>query len=467
MESQEIKAWQDETAVYRFMLIAPLMGKDLDSAKRVQLRKEIAKANAVSEKSLRRYEDAYRKHGYEGLRPQSREKHRIQALPENFEELLEQAIQLKREVPARSVHQIIFILENEGLVPPGVLKRSTLQRHLYNAGFGQKQMRKYTEGLKSSSKRFCKPHRMMLLQADIKYGPMLPIGKNGKNVQTYLSSVIDDHSRFILESTFYDNQEKLIVEETFRKAILRYGVFDAAYCDNGKQYVSGQLIRSCSKLGIRVFHAKPYSGQSKGKIERFHQVVDDFIAEARAKKISTLEDLNRYWTYYLEEYYQKQPHEGIREYYESHGVAVPGEGISPEMEWWRDNRTLVFLDASVVGEAFLHHETREVDKGGCISFKNGRYEVSAALIGAKVEIAYDPLQYDVITVSYPGISPFEVKRMEIGAFCDRKPEIPLAMQPKAPETSRMLDILEKKHHDSRARRTDAISYGSFRKDGEQ
>lgn len=466
MENREIKEWQDEAALYRFLLIAPLLGEDLDNAKKVQLRKEIAEANAVSEKSLRRYEDAYRKHGYEGLRPQTREKHRIQALPENFEELLEQAIQLKREVPTRSVHQIIFILENEGRVLPGVLKRSTLQRHLYNAGFGQKQMRKYTEGLKSSSKRFCKPHRMMLLQADIKYGPMLPIGKNGKNVQTYLSSVIDDHSRFVLESTFYDNQEKLIVEETFRKAILRYGVFDAAYCDNGKQYVSGQLIRSCSKLGIRVFHAKPYSGQSKGKIERFHQVVDDFIAEARAKKISTLEELNRYWTYYLEEYYQKQPHEGIREYYESRSVSISGEGISPEAEWGRDNRTLVFLDATVVGEAFLHHETREVDKGGCISFKNGRYEVSAALIGAKVEIAYDPLQYDTITVSYPGISPFEAKRMEIGAFCDKKPEIPLAMQPAVPETSRMLDILEKKHHESRARRTDAISYGSFRKDGE-
>ena len=467
MDSREITTWQDEAALYRFQLIAPLLAQDLDKAKKVQLRKDIAAVNAVSEKSLRRYEAAYRSHGYAGLKPKVREKHRIQSLPVNFEELLEQAIQLKREVPSRSVHQIIYILENEGRVPPGILKRSTLQRHLYNAGFGQKQMRKYTEGLKSSSKRFCKPHRMMLLQADIKYGPMLPIGKNGKKVQTYLTSILDDHSRFVLESSFYDNQEKTIVEETFRKAILRYGTFDAAYCDNGKQYVSGQLVRSCSRLGIHIYHAKPYSGQSKGKIERFHQVVDDFIAEARAKKIATLEDLNRYWTYYLDEYYQKEPHEGIREYYESHGVTIPAEGISPEVEWGRDSRTLVFLDASVVGEAFLHHETREVDKGGCISFKNGKYEVSASLIGAKVEIAYDPMQYDTVTVSYPGMPPFEAKRLEIGSFCDKKPELPIAMQPLEPETSRMLDILEKKHHESRARRTDAISYGSFRKDGER
>ena len=124
------------------------------------------------------------------------------------------------------------------------------------------------------------------------------------------------------------------------------------------------MIRSLAKLGIRLFHARPYSGQSKGKVEKFHQVVDTYVAEARAKKIRTLEDLNRYWTIFLEEYYQKDSHDGIREYYESMGRSIPKDGISPEMEWNRDVRPLVFLDASVVGEAFLHHETRVVDKGG-------------------------------------------------------------------------------------------------------
>ena len=71
----------------------------------------------------------------------------------------------------------------------------------------------------------------MLLQGDIKYGPKLPIGKNGALVQTYLSSAIDDHSRMVLSSRFYDNQEELVVEETFRDAILKYGAFDACYFD--------------------------------------------------------------------------------------------------------------------------------------------------------------------------------------------------------------------------------------------
>ena len=121
---------------------------------------------------------------------------------------------MRREVPEKSVSQIILILELEHRIVPGVLKRSTLERHLYKAGFGAKHLKTYKEARESSSKRFCKPHRMMLIQGDIKYGPKLPIGKNGAKVQTYLSSAIDDHSRFVIASKFYDNCEETIVEDT-------------------------------------------------------------------------------------------------------------------------------------------------------------------------------------------------------------------------------------------------------------
>lgn len=58
-------------------------------------------------------------------------------------------------------------------------------------------------------------------------------------------------------------------------------------------------------------------------------MVDAFLREARIHKVKTLEELNRHWKNYLEEYYHKQPHEGIREYYESLGMPVPPEGITP------------------------------------------------------------------------------------------------------------------------------------------
>jgi len=202
-------------------------------------------------------------------------------------------------------------------------------------------------------------------------------------VQTYLSSAIDDHSRYLVHSRFYDNQEESIVEDTFRNVLLKAGACDAVYFDNGSQYVAKQLKFSLARLGITVRHAKVRSGKSKGKIEKFHQVVDAFLREARIHKVKTLEELNRHWKNYLEEYYHKQPHEGIREYYESLGMPVPPEGITPLQEWNRDCRPLKFLDTSVVAEAFLHHEERLVDKGGCISFQGRKYETKPSLIGLK------------------------------------------------------------------------------------
>lgn len=391
-----------------------------------------------------------------------REVRRSPKLPQNYDDIVAQAIQLKKEVPGRSVAQIIMILEMEGRAAPGILKRSTLQRYLYNAGFGVKQMKRYTEARNATSRRFCKPHRMMLAQADIKYGLKLPIGKGGKKVQTYLSALIDDHSRFILESGWYDNQEALIVEDTFHKAILKRGVMDAIYADNGKQYVSTHLTRALERLGIRYMHAKPYHAWSKGLIERFNSSVDSFLDEVKLKNVKTLEELNSYWRTWVEEYYHNKPHDGIREYYESLGVAVPEGGITPAQEWSRDSRALKFLDCSVVGEAFLHHETREIDKSGCLSFDGRKYDVSISLAGQKVEIAYDPAAPQTITVTAEGVAPVTAKPLAIPEFCDKTPVRPSCMQEEKPETSRFLDGLKKQAEKNREHRMSAISFAGYR-----
>lgn len=192
--------WQDEQALFRFQTISPLLDTELDAKKKNTLRQQIAQDKDISIRTLYRWEKLHAVGGFSALKPANRAQRRSAKLPKNFSELLQQAILLKREVPLRSAEQIIYILEGEGWVKPGKLKRSTLQRYLYNAGYGKKQMKKYSEAKYSSSKRFCKPHRMMLVQADIKYGPVLPIGTGGKKVQTYLSALIDDHSRRILSS---------------------------------------------------------------------------------------------------------------------------------------------------------------------------------------------------------------------------------------------------------------------------
>ena len=466
MQSKETKKWQDEEALKRYQMIAPLLDESLDEGKRRQLREEIAERYDVSKRSIYRYEEKYREGAFEGLRPMNREKRRSQALPDNYEEIVGEAIQLKREVPRRSVRQIIKILESEGYAPPGVIKASTLQRYLYNAGLGVKQMKRYTEKRETTSRRFCRAHRNELWQGDIKYGPDIRLS-DGRLIKTYLSSLIDDHSRYIVQSEFYDNQRQEVVEDTFHKAILKHGKCDSCYLDNGTQYTSNQLHTALAKLGIRVLHAKIRACESKGKIEKFHQKVDQFIAEIKVAHVHSLEELNRRWKIFLEQDYQKEAHDGIREYYKSYGVTVPSGGISPLQEWNRDTRGLVFLDTTVVSEAFLHHETRRLDNAGCFSFGDVRYEASAALANAEVEIVYDPMNTEVIKVLYQDMEPIMAHRVKIGAFCDKKSPLPVAMTDKLPETSRFLYALEKKYREDHQLMANALSFGEYGKAGGQ
>ncbi|SHE99790.1 Winged helix-turn helix, partial [Desulforamulus putei DSM 12395] len=123
----------EEIAALRVQLLSPLLADGLDPAKARQIKTQICEQMGLSERTLRRYLAQYRKEGFEGLKPKGKgNKQKEDAITP---QLLEQAILLRREVPTRSVAQIIQILEWEGLALPGQLKRSTLQEKLAERGY--------------------------------------------------------------------------------------------------------------------------------------------------------------------------------------------------------------------------------------------------------------------------------------------------------------------------------------------
>lgn len=465
MVNKEVRNWQNDKALARYRMILPLTDPEMDNAKRRMLREEIAERENVSVRTIYRYEKQYREEQFEGLVPKTREKRRSQKLPENWEEIVQEAVQLRREVPGRSVRQLIVILESEGYAAPGVIRQSTLQRYLQDEGMSRKALKRYTEDRKPSSRKFCRDHRLELYQGDIKYGPVIR-DRDGRQIKTYLSSIIDDHSRLIIQSEWYDNQAAEIVEDTVHKAVLRYGAFDSLYVDNGRQYISGQLHRSCARLGIRILHAPPFSGKSKGKIERFHQTVDRFIAELSVAPVHSIAEMNEKWKYFLEEDYQKKAHDGIAQYYRSRGAEVPAGGITPQQEWNRDARRQKYLDSGTVAEAFTRVETRNIDKTGCFEFRGVTYEASVAYSGLRVEIAYDPLNTQTIEVRHGKLDVIEAHPAKIGPYADRSPVLPAGMTEVRPERSRFLDAVEKKYREDHRMMADALSFGDYGKAGE-
>ena len=99
MNTSKDNKWRNGKALERYTLIAPLLEGSLDPAKRLQMREDIASRNGISLRSLYRYEAAFKKEGFSGLKPAERPKQHSAKLPDNFKEILEQAVQLKREVP--------------------------------------------------------------------------------------------------------------------------------------------------------------------------------------------------------------------------------------------------------------------------------------------------------------------------------------------------------------------------------
>jgi transposase InsO family protein len=418
----------EEIAVERHKVIIPIliaMEERTDAAKLTLVKQEACRESGIHRRTLGRWLDAYQERGFEGLKPIQRGKTGPSVITE---EVLAEAILLRREVPGRSIPQIIEILEMEGCVPEGTLKRTTLQDKLQERGYSSSQMRMYQQG-GLAARRFQRRDRGDLWHSDIKFGPIMTI--DGEKKQIYLVSFLDDATRYVVHGEFYASLDQSIVEDCFRKAILKEGVPRRVYFDQGKQYRNKWMERACAILGIKLLFAKPYSPESTGKIERFNRTVDSFLDEVGLKRCKTLEAFNVCFRVWLQECYHTRNHKGL-------------EGVSSEVAYRNSREPLRFVPSETVASAFLRVEQRKVDKSGCISFCGKRYEVGIALIGRRVDVVYDANDTETLTVEYAGES-LRVAQLVIGEHTGPRPKLPKSMLPALPDTSRLLDEKEKRY----------------------
>ena len=420
----------------RMRLIAPLLSPALDCAQIKQMKEELSKANGISQRTLERYCKQYLEGGYEGLMPSGKQTTTFK-IPE---EIVQEAIQLRRELPSRSIPTIIRILEAEGKVAPGFLKRTTLQDALARAGYSASMMKIYQDN-GYASQRFQRVHRHDLWQGDIKYGPTLMIA--GKPTPTYFSCLLDDATRYILHAEFYASMEQFVVEDTLHKAIMKYGIPRRLYFDNGSQYKNQWMKRACGILGIRLIYAKPRNPQGKGKQERFNHTLDAFLEEISLCLPGSVEELNVKFNASLSECY--------------HSVVHSALGTTPEIAFKSDSMPPHFLDSAVLARAFLHCEQRKADKSGCISFCGNKYDLGVRFAGRIVDVVYDPANVEMLTIEVKGELPFPVHKLQIGEHVAPRPA---RMKPERIEAnhSRLLDAAVKANQKKELSRVRAISY---------
>lgn len=435
--SMKDKAKGKEIAEQRMSMIAPLLSVSPgESAARKK--EEISNQFQVSVRTLERYLAAYEKDGFEALIPKGRDGGGFR-IPEH---IVDEAILLRREQPSRSVPSIIRILELEGKVKPGELKRTTLQDAMSRRGYSASMMKIYQD-TSYDSQRFQRQHRFDLWQGDIKYGPMLMV--NGEKKPTYFCCLIDDATRYIVHGEFYDNMEQSIVEDTLHKAITKYGAPRRLYFDNGRQYRTHWMRRVCDLLGIRLIYAKPRNPKGKGKQERFNRTLDAFLDEINLNRPDTLEEMNRRFDAWLSECYHSQNHSGL--------------GTTPEIAFKSDSMPQRFIDTALMATAFLHCEPRKADKSGCISFNGKKYDLGAAFAGRQVDVVYSPQNTETLTIEVPSVAPFQVRQLVVGERVGPRPKradverIPV-------DHSRLLDAVSASHAEKNRRKSRAISYST-------
>ena len=100
----------------------------------------------------------------------------------------------------------------------------------------------------------------------------------------YLSTVLDDFSRFIIAWLLTSSMQADDVKNTLELATAKTGVSGAQVrhrprllSDNGSCYLAGDLQEYLDKKGIKHIRGRPYHPMTQGKIERYHRTMKNVV----------------------------------------------------------------------------------------------------------------------------------------------------------------------------------------------
>jgi len=100
----------------------------------------------------------------------------------------------------------------------------------------------------------------------------------------YLSTILDDYSRYIIAWKLCTNMRTEDVTDTLDLALQASGCDQVhvvhkprLLSDNGSSYVSGELADWLQDKGMKHSRGAPYHPQTQGKIERWHQTLKNRI----------------------------------------------------------------------------------------------------------------------------------------------------------------------------------------------
>jgi len=439
-------AWQ----AFRVSLLSPLITGEIPHEKRESYFQTTAQLThhtpagpkTISVRTLRRWYQAYRQHGLDGLQ-HKRRCDRGQPRPINREKV-DRAEKHKRDLSTRSDLTINKLLQAEfssGLAP------STMYRHFRLRGATKKQLGVSKEKVRC---RWTREHANSLWMGDFSHGPEALI--DGHVRQTYLSVWIDAYSRFLVAARYYPRENSDCLIDSLLRAWGKYGASRELYADNGKIYHANGLMLACAKLAIRKLHRPPYEPEPGGLVERVFQTIrSQFAAEVQASRRSlTLSELNQALQAYLDSAYHRTVHSET--------------GQSPHARYFTEGRLVQNVAISSVQSYFQQTVVRRVDPTHSdVRIDNRFYQVDPKWRGLTVYVRFDLYLLDsphdeVAIYSEQDIFLGVGKRYKRERGRQSQSTNPNLSPPEQPDRSPVLDVYLDQQHKQTAESQQGIDY---------
>ena len=212
--------------------------------------------------------ERFRMGGSKGLEPRKPDrKHYWNKIPDTVRG---KVIDLALEVPELSPRELACKMTDEQQY---FISESSVYRILKSAGL----ITSPAYVLMQADKQFEHPTRRIneLWQTDFTYLKVINWG------WYYLSTILDDFSRYIIAWNLSPTMRAPDAERTIAKALLESGV-DRAHrprllSDNGSCFISEELHDFLQEEGIKHLRGRPYHPQTQGKIERYHRTMKNVV----------------------------------------------------------------------------------------------------------------------------------------------------------------------------------------------
>lgn len=230
--------------------------------------KKTLRQYGISRSTFYNWYNLFLKAGYEGLQEKGRSgKRQWNRIPDEQKDMV---VEIALEHTGLSSRELAHhITDNQGIF----ISESSVYRILKSRGLITAPSHILIKAADEFSDRTDFVHQMW--QTDFTYFSIVGWG------WYYLSTVLDDYSRYIIHWELCDSMKaedvKRTIDSAIEKARIKSGKKPKLLSDNGACYVSSELRDHLRTHGIPQVHGRPAHPQTQGKIERYHRTMKNIV----------------------------------------------------------------------------------------------------------------------------------------------------------------------------------------------